>query len=65
MRNFGVHSDPANKGSWTDVASSKGIGLILRSIKVDYKFVSYLYYLFSLGEEESSFKLWLTAMHSP
>lgn len=38
-RNIGLHIDPANKDKWTNLLSSKGIGLILRSIKVDYKFV--------------------------
>ena len=40
MRNFGTHFDPMNKKKWTDLLSSRGVGLILRSIKVDYKFVS-------------------------
>lgn len=33
-------SDPENKTAWTDLMSPKCIGLILRSIKTDYKFVS-------------------------
>jgi hypothetical protein len=41
MRNFGTYFDPSRKQSWTDMASSKGVGLIARSIKVDYKFVSF------------------------
>ena len=39
-RNIGIHIDQTNKKKWLDLLSSKGIGLILRSIKVDYKFVS-------------------------
>ncbi|KAF7508008.1 hypothetical protein GJ744_009905 [Endocarpon pusillum] len=38
MRNFGTYFDTANKRLWTEMASSRGTGLILRSIKVDYKF---------------------------
>lgn len=33
-------SDPENKAAWLELMSPKGIGLILRSIKTDYKFVS-------------------------
>lgn len=38
MRNFAIHIDPGNKKRWLDMASAKGTGLIMRSIKVDYKF---------------------------
>ncbi|GAQ34125.1 hypothetical protein AtubIFM55763_006402 [Aspergillus tubingensis] len=37
-RNFAMHIDPAHKTEWLNLVSSKGIGLILRSIKIDYKF---------------------------
>ncbi|KAJ5125510.1 hypothetical protein N7526_007687 [Penicillium atrosanguineum] len=37
-RNIGNHIDPANKKQWLNLVNSTGIGLILRSIKVDYKF---------------------------
>ncbi|KAJ5168178.1 uncharacterized protein N7482_003772 [Penicillium canariense] len=37
-RNIGIHIDPANKSEWINLLNSTGIGLILRSIKVDYKF---------------------------
>lgn len=37
-RNIGIHIDEANKKKWLGLLSSTGIGLILRSIKVDYKF---------------------------
>ena len=33
-------SDPTHKKDWLDLMSQKSIGLILRSIKTDYKFVS-------------------------
>lgn len=32
--------DPAHKKEWLELMSPKSIGLILRSIKTDYKFVS-------------------------
>ncbi|PYI12374.1 hypothetical protein BO78DRAFT_301112 [Aspergillus sclerotiicarbonarius CBS 121057] len=37
-RNFAMHIDPAHKKEWINLVSSKGIGLILRSITIDYKF---------------------------
>nr|XP_001389256.2 hypothetical protein ANI_1_2800014 [Aspergillus niger CBS 513.88] len=37
-RNFAMHIDPAHKTEWLNLVSSKGIGLILRSITIDYKF---------------------------
>ncbi|KAI9932873.1 hypothetical protein MW887_009125 [Aspergillus wentii] len=37
-RNIGIHIDPANRKRWSNLLNSTGIGLILRSIKVDYKF---------------------------
>lgn len=40
MRNYAIHIDPAHKKEWMNMVGSTGIGLILRSIKVDYKFVS-------------------------
>jgi len=39
-RNIGNYIDQAHKKEWLGLVSSVGIGLILRSIKVDYKFVS-------------------------
>ncbi|EEH45421.2 uncharacterized protein PADG_01571 [Paracoccidioides brasiliensis Pb18] len=38
MKNIGIHVDPANKKAWSNLLSSTGIGLILKSIKIDYKF---------------------------
>lgn len=32
--------DPGHKNEWLELMSPKSIGLILRSIKTDYKFVS-------------------------
>ncbi|PWY80686.1 Thioesterase/thiol ester dehydrase-isomerase [Aspergillus heteromorphus CBS 117.55] len=37
-RNFALHIDPAHRKEWMKLVSSKGIGLIVRSIKLDYKF---------------------------
>lgn len=33
-----MHVDPAHKSDWMNLVNSTGIGLILRSIKIDYKF---------------------------
>jgi hypothetical protein len=38
--NFGLYIDPAHKKEWMSLVGSTGIGLILKSMKVDYKFVS-------------------------
>lgn len=38
--NYATTIDPGNKSSWEALWSPRGIGMILRSIKVDYKFVS-------------------------
>ncbi|OQE43034.1 hypothetical protein PENCOP_c003G00767 [Penicillium coprophilum] len=37
-RNIGKHIDPANKKEWSNMVGNTGIGLILKSIKVDFKF---------------------------
>ncbi|RHZ68492.1 thioesterase family protein [Aspergillus thermomutatus] len=37
-RNFAVHLDPAHKKEWMDLVSPRGVGVIVRSIKIDYKF---------------------------
>jgi acyl-CoA thioesterase FadM len=37
-RSCGIHMDQANKKAWEDLVTPKGIGLILRSIKTEYKF---------------------------
>ena len=38
FRNFGQRFDQEHKQGWEEMASSRGTGLILRSITVDYKF---------------------------
>ena len=38
---MGKHIDTANKKAWVNMLCNEGIGLILKSIKVDYKFVLY------------------------
>lgn len=40
-RNMGNYIDPANKKAWINMLCNTGIGLILKSIKMDYKFVLY------------------------
>ncbi|KAL4910604.1 hypothetical protein BDW74DRAFT_685 [Aspergillus multicolor] len=37
-RNFAMHIDPAHKTEWMNLVSNRGLGIILRSIKIDYKF---------------------------
>ncbi|KAE8383555.1 thioesterase-like superfamily-domain-containing protein [Aspergillus bertholletiae] len=37
-RNFAMHIDPAHKKEWLNIVGNTGIGIILRSIKIDYKF---------------------------
>lgn len=41
MRNFALHIDPEHHKEWMGSVNNTGIGLIIRSIKVDYKFVSF------------------------
>ncbi|KAG0642007.1 thioesterase-like superfamily-domain-containing protein [Tuber brumale] len=36
--NFAKHVDPVNRELWAELCSSRGVGLILKSIQVDYKF---------------------------
>ncbi|KZF25032.1 Thioesterase/thiol ester dehydrase-isomerase [Xylona heveae TC161] len=38
LLNFGTHFDPAHNIQWAELQSSRGIGLIMRSIRTDYKF---------------------------
>ncbi|KAH6667861.1 thioesterase-like superfamily-domain-containing protein [Halenospora varia] len=35
---YATHNDPKHKSEWSQLATSKGVGMILRSIKIDYKF---------------------------
>jgi hypothetical protein len=37
-------SDPQHRAEWMELMTPKSVGLILRSIKTDYKFVSYARY---------------------
>ncbi|OAT05957.1 hypothetical protein BDBG_02256 [Blastomyces gilchristii SLH14081] len=37
-RNIGTHVDRANRRAWINLLGSTGVGLILKSIKIDYKF---------------------------
>ncbi|KAJ5949523.1 hypothetical protein N7454_001107 [Penicillium verhagenii] len=37
-RNIGTHIDPEHKKEWLDMVSSRGIGLILKSLRIEYKF---------------------------
>jgi len=37
-RNIGQYFDPRHKSSWEDLLTNRGIGLILKSITVDFKF---------------------------
>lgn len=46
--NLGRNIDPANGEKWKALMTPKSIGLILRSIKIDYKFVCMT---FSVGEK--------------
>jgi acyl-CoA thioesterase FadM len=38
IRNYSRHVDPAHKRQWEELLTSRGIGLILKSITVDFKF---------------------------
>ncbi|KIX98724.1 uncharacterized protein Z520_05185 [Fonsecaea multimorphosa CBS 102226] len=38
IRNYSGHIDPAHKRQWEELLTSRGIGLILKSITVDFKF---------------------------
>jgi hypothetical protein len=37
--NYGIHVDPEHKREWSELASPRGVGMILKSIGVEYKFV--------------------------
>ncbi|KAL4792531.1 thioesterase-like superfamily-domain-containing protein [Aspergillus venezuelensis] len=37
-RNFATYIDPEHKNEWMNLVSNRGLGIILRSIKIDYKF---------------------------
>ncbi|PSK54059.1 hypothetical protein B9Z65_7865 [Elsinoe australis] len=37
-QNYATHIDPEHKQAWTELWTSRGIGMILRSMKTDFKF---------------------------
>jgi acyl-CoA thioesterase FadM len=37
--NFAMHIDPEHKREWSEMCTPRGDGMILKSIKTDYKFV--------------------------
>jgi hypothetical protein len=39
VTNFAVHVDPENREQWLELMTPKSTGLIMRSIKADFKFV--------------------------
>jgi hypothetical protein len=39
IQNFARYIDPEHKKEWEELYTPKGIGMILRSINVEYKFV--------------------------
>ena len=41
--NYAVHVDPGHKKEWSELATPKGVGMILKSIGVEYKFVCLLF----------------------
>ena len=40
VTNFAVHVDPAHRRQWSELMTPRSVGLIMKSIKADYKFVS-------------------------
>lgn len=40
ITHFAVHEDPVNGKAWRELMTPKATGLILKSIEVDYKFVT-------------------------
>lgn len=41
ITNFAVHVDPKHRQEWAELMSPKSTGLIMRSLKCDFKFVSF------------------------
>lgn len=41
ITNFSVHVDPAHSKEWAELMQPKAIGLIMKSLKCDFKFVSF------------------------
>lgn len=49
--NYAVHFDPAHRREWAELSTPKGVGMILRSIKTDYKFVGFFVFLSHVATE--------------
>lgn len=59
--NYAVHVDPGHKREWSELATPRGVGMILKSIGVEYKFpmtypdhISVFHKLRSLPSSDSS-----------
>lgn len=39
ITNFAVHVDPKHRKQWEELMTPKSVGLIMRSLKADFKFV--------------------------
>jgi hypothetical protein len=39
VTNFAVHVDPTHRRQWSELMTPKSVGLIMKSIKADYKLV--------------------------
>lgn len=40
ITNFAVHADPAHRKQWSELMTPKSVGLIMRTLKCEFKFVS-------------------------
>ena len=50
MTDFSVHAEPKYRQQWAELMTPRSTGLIMRTLKSEFKFVS----LRSLGDEDSS-----------
>lgn len=41
ITNFAVHVDPKHRQQWAELMTPKSTGLIMKSLKCDFKFVSF------------------------
>ena len=39
INNFAVHVDPGHRDEWAQLMTPRGVGLILKSLQADFKFV--------------------------
>lgn len=46
--NYAVHFDPSHRREWAELSTPRGVGMILRSIRTDYKFVGFVFLLLLL-----------------